>query len=291
VRRIFRIGSPLVVLLAVVAFGGRRELPDAVSTGGEGPADEPGGDRPAGAEDVEDPADHAEDPADHAEDPVDAVNDANSEPDDDGRLATTDAGPKHKRPRGGCPPNMVRVRDYCMDRFEAPNRRGARPLVMQSANDALEWCSAHHKRLCTEDEWIGACEGDERRKYPYGAEHVDGRCNDDKPWRKVDEATLAKWPSAEAHVHAKELYQASPSGWKHKCVSEAGVRDLTGNVEEWVTRTREHASDWPYLLIGCYWSGCYGGNKPTCHSTNDAHGPEFRFYETGFRCCRDAANR
>jgi formylglycine-generating enzyme required for sulfatase activity len=184
---------------------------------------------------------------------------------------------------------MVRVRGFCVDRYEAPNRRGARPLVMQSANDALAWCSAHHKRLCTEDEWIAACEGDEHRTYPYGGEHVDGRCNDDKPWRKVDEATLAKWPAAEAHAHARELYQATPNGAKRKCASETGVGDLTGNVEEWVVRTRQHANDWAYVLIGCYWSGCYGGGKPTCHSTNDAHGPEFRFYETGFRCCRDAA--
>jgi len=200
-----------------------------------------------------------------------------------------DGGKKRRRPHGGCPSNMIRVREYCIDRYEAPNRRGAEPLAMQSANDAVAWCAEHHKRLCTEDEWIFACEGEEHRRYPYGAEHIDGRCNDDKPWRKVDEATLAKWPSPEAHALARDLYQATPSGRKHKCASDTGVRDLTGNVEEWVARTREHTNDYPYILIGCYWAGCYGGNKPTCHSTNNAHGPEFRFYETGFRCCRDAA--
>jgi len=184
---------------------------------------------------------------------------------------------------------MVRVRDFCVDRYEAPNRRGARPLVMQSAEDAVAWCEARHERLCREDEWIEACQGEEHRKYPYGDEHVDGRCNDDKPWRKVDEATLARWPAPEARAHAEALYQGVPSGSKKKCVSEDGVHDLTGNVEEWVVRTREHANPWPYLLVGCYWAGCYGGGKPTCHSTNDAHGPGFRFYETGFRCCKDAS--
>jgi len=191
--------------------------------------------------------------------------------------------------RGGCPVGMVRVRDFCVDRYEAPNRRGARPLVMQSAEDAVAWCEARHERLCREDEWIEACQGEEHRKYPYGDEHVDGRCNDDKPWRKVDEATLARWPAPEARAHAEALYQGVPSGSKKKCVSEDGVHDLTGNVEEWVVRTREHANPWPYLLVGCYWAGCYGGGKPTCHSTNDAHGPGFRFYETGFRCCKDAS--
>jgi formylglycine-generating enzyme required for sulfatase activity len=188
---------------------------------------------------------------------------------------------------------MVRVGGFCMDRYEAPNRRGAKPLVMQSANEAVAWCAAHNKRLCTEDEWIAACEGEEHRTYPYGRQHVAGRCNDDKPWKKVDEGVLAKWPVHEAVDEAAQLYQATRSGSKRECVSQAGVSDLTGNVEEWVVRTREHAATsgptpWPYILIGCYWAGCYGGGKPTCHSTNNAHGPDFRFYETGFRCCKDA---
>jgi len=203
-------------------------------------------------------------------------------------LAPVDADARARHRKSGCPTGMMRVKDFCVDRFEAPNRKGARPLAMQSANDSDAWCAARHKRLCKEDEWIDACEGEEHRAYPYGTEHVDERCNDDKPWKEVHEETLAKWPGPEAEAHAKDLYQGSRSGSKRKCVSKDGVYDLTGNVEEWVVRTREHANDWPYLLVGCYWSGCYGGGKPTCHSTNNAHGPEFRFYETGFRCCKDA---
>ena len=56
-----------------------------------------------------------------------------------------------------------------------------------------------------------------------------------------------------------------------------------------MTKSRSHANGYAHILIGCYWSGCYGGGKPTRHSTNAAHGPEFRFYETGFRCCKDPA--
>jgi formylglycine-generating enzyme required for sulfatase activity len=231
-----------------------------------------------------DPAD--DDEADDESDDDEGARSAEGEEDDELSSSNVDGG-KH-RARGGCPSSMVRVHDFCVDRYEAPNRRGAKPLVMQSANDSVSWCAEHRKRLCTEDEWISACEGEDHSAYPYGETHVDGRCNDDKPWKKVDEATLGKWPAAEAREHAKELYQATPSGYKRKCVAETGARDMTGNVEEWVLRTRDHDNDWPYLLVGCYWSGCYGGGKPTCHSTNDAHGPEFRFYETGFRCCKDA---
>ncbi len=273
-----RLGSLLVMATALVAFGGQRAPLSFSSNSNEEPD-------PSVDMDDEDGA-----AGDGIESPADDLTEAAPEDDGFGVLAHGDAGArKPRRPRGGCPRSMIRIRDYCIDRYEAPNRRGAKPLVMQSANDAAAWCGEHDKRVCTEDEWIGACEGEEHRPYPYGQTHVDGLCTDDKPWRQVDENALAKWPAAEARAHAKSLYQATPSGWKHKCASEDGVRDLTGNVEEWVVRTREHANAFPYLLVGCYWAGCYGGGKPTCHSTNDAHGPEFRFYETGFRCCRDAA--
>ena len=93
--------------------------------------------------------------------------------------------------RPGCPKDMARVGDTCVDRYEAPNHKGSKPLVMETAMEAEDWCALRHKRLCQEDEWISACEGAQRRTYPYGNEHEDGRCNDDKEWRTVNEATLA----------------------------------------------------------------------------------------------------
>ncbi len=274
-----------LVAVAVTALGARgAEGAHARDADGPAIAEAPAsGDAPAPelAPDEADEADEADD-----DNPPD-VPDGEDE-DDAAEQATGPDGGKAHRPHGGCPSSMVRAGAFCIDRYEAPNRRGASPLVMQSALDANAWCAERQKRMCTEDEWIAACQGDERRAYPYGNDHVDGRCNDDKVWRKVDEGVLARWPAPEAKEHARELYQATPSGSKRGCTTEYGARDMTGNVEEWVVRTREHANAYPYLLIGCYWSGCYGGNKPTCHSTNNAHGPDFRFYETGFRCCKDA---
>lgn len=186
-----------------------------------------------------------------------------------------------------CPADMVLVEAFCMDRFEAPNIEGEKPLVMQSAITAEAWCLERGKRLCTEDEWVMACEGPAHTVYPYGDEHQDGACNDDKTWIAPDEAVLATWPSPEAQAEVDALYQGAPSGSYPGCVSSYGVYDLTGNVEEWVIRTQYHVNEYPHVMKGCYWSGCYGGAKPRCGSTNPAHGSSFLFYETGFRCCRD----
>ena len=74
------------------------------------------------------------------------------------------------------------------------------------------------------------------------------------------------------------------TGATPSCASEwegDKIYDMVGNVEEWVTTSRP---EWPHVssLKGGYWS------KPwsKCRGTNDSHGPNFRFYEIGFRCCR-----
>jgi len=186
-----------------------------------------------------------------------------------------------------CPPEMVLADGFCIDRYEAPNQFGEKPLVMQSAVLAEQWCAKNGKRLCTEDEWDTACEGPSKSVYPYGDIHVAGRCNDDKTWKVVSESALATWPSQAAESEVEKLWQGSQSGADSECVSGYGVFDMTGNIEEWVVRTKPHANSYPHVLKGCYWAGCFGGSKPTCQSTNPAHADGFMFYETGFRCCGD----
>lgn len=188
-----------------------------------------------------------------------------------------------------CPPDMAYIDAFCMDRYEAPNEKGAEPFVMESALSAIAWCESRGKRLCTETEWVLACRGPDDTTYGYGEAHESGRCNDDKMWMVVSEKTLATWPSPEAQAEVDKVYQGTPSGSLEACDSGFGVFDLLGNVEEWVVRTLPHANNYPHVMKGCYWAGCYGGSKPTCASTNPNHGDSFRYYETGFRCCMDAA--
>ncbi len=184
-----------------------------------------------------------------------------------------------------CPADMVRIGGFCMDRYEAPNTFGAQPLAMQTATDGEAWCKDHGKRLCTEAEWVRACNGVSKRAYPYGQNHETARCNDDKIWISPNWATLGTWPSGAAKTEAERLYQGEPSGSRKGCESEEGAFDLTGNVAEWVTRSFENSTNYDHVMKGCYWAGCYGGSMPSCAFVNPAHPGSFRSYEAGFRCC------
>ncbi|MBL0195605.1 MAG: SUMF1/EgtB/PvdO family nonheme iron enzyme [Myxococcales bacterium] len=184
-----------------------------------------------------------------------------------------------------CPTGMIEIGGSCMDRYEAPNEAGARPLAFKTAPEGEAWCVGRGKRLCTETEWVRACEGPSGNEFPYGDAYRRGACNDDKSWRVPNWTTLATYPSATASAEAARLYQADPSGARAACVSSEGVHDLPGNVAEWVVRTFPHASNHEHVLKGCYWAGCYGGAHPSCASANSAHPGAFRTYEAGFRCC------
>ena len=184
-----------------------------------------------------------------------------------------------------CPSDMITLPGFCMDRYEAPNVAGEKPLAMETAIDGQAWCVAHGKRLCSEAEWVRACNGTTKRPYPYGASYVRGECTDDKTWIAPNWTTLGGWPSAAAKAEAARLYQADPSGSRAGCTSEEGAFDLTGNVAEWVTRSFPNATNYDHVMKGCYWSGCYGGSPPSCGFVNPAHPGTFRSYEAGFRCC------
>jgi formylglycine-generating enzyme required for sulfatase activity len=181
---------------------------------------------------------------------------------------------------------MLFVAGFCVDRFEAPNEKGAKPLAFQTAIDGDAWCKSRGKRLCTEAEWVRACEGAAMHPYPYGGTYMRGVCNDDKTWIAPNWAVLGTYPSDASMAEAKRLYQADPSGARAGCVSDDGVMDLTGNVAEWVTRSFDHPNNYAHVMLGCYWSGCYGGSPPSCAFVNPAHPGTFRSYEAGFRCCK-----
>jgi formylglycine-generating enzyme len=168
----------------------------------------------------------------------------------------------------------------CMDQYEAPNKKGSRPLTMQSYESGTKWCEKRGKRLCSEQEWELACEGPKHLPWAYGWSLNKKLCNSDKAWKQVDFAAFDKGRE-EGLAESERLWQGTPSGRYKTCVSPFGVFDMIGNLEEWVT-TRP-SRDKPGALMGGFWSKPWTG----CRGTNDAHQATFAFYETGFRCCKD----
>jgi len=223
-------------------------------------------------------------------------------PDVDAEVETEAAAP--------CPSDMVLVEGFCIDRYEAPNHEGELPLVMYTFDEADAWCAAHDKRLCFDDEWTRSCEGTAQTKYPYGDVLIPGKCNDEETWLVYDQQKLNAWPwnvskpgieslselldavravSSTAKVaadHVEALYQGEGSGTNAGCAGPDAVFDLCGNVEEW-TRRRDGGDgpDFSGALKGRYWA-----ESRTCQNAVLTHGNGFRFYEIGFRCCRDLAS-
>ena len=173
---------------------------------------------------------------------------------------------------------------YCIDRFEYPNRRGTYPWIVVSFTEARDLCAREDRRLCTEDEWTFACEGEEATPFPNG--YVRGQaCVIDRAWRQVDLSLFEVRSGPRFEAEIDRLWQGEASGSRLRCRSTFGVYDTTGNVDEWTTSVRP--GERPSILKGGYW----GPVRTTCRATTRAHGEGFFFYQIGFRCCADAPEK
>ena len=81
----------------------------------------------------------------------------------------------------------------------------------------------------------------------------------------------------------ERLDRSVPSGQMPGCVSDDGVHDLTGNVDEWTLadhdRPREKAK------FSALKGGAWGHVRNACRPMTTSHPPEFRYYFIGLRCC------
>jgi hypothetical protein len=173
---------------------------------------------------------------------------------------------------------------FCIDRYEWPNKVGALPRYMATWYEAKQSCEATGKRLCSDTEWTLACEGEDRRPYPYGDGYArdQAACNIDKPyiWPRPERVYDPKTSSDEL----ARLDQREASGARTACVSPFGVHDMVGNVDEWVLNVSQGGK--PHLsgLKGGYW----GPVRTRCRPMTTAHDEQFRYYQIGFRCCGEA---
>lgn len=210
-----------------------------------------------------------------------------------------------------CPLGMVGAGTVCIDRFEAAllvlddggqvlghhspyfnpgstrvravSLAGAVPQGYISQIQAGDACAEAGKRLCTDTEWLRACQGPAMTTYPWGDVPEPGRCNDARASHPVVEyfGTSDEWIWSELdHPCISQLPDSLHVTGRHEgCVSEDGVLDMVGNLHEW---TADPA--------GSFRGGFYVDttiNGPGCLYLTTAHDVSHWDYSTGFRCCAD----
>jgi sulfatase modifying factor 1 len=180
-------------------------------------------------------------------------------------------------------------RRFCIDEYEYPNKKDAHPPWMVSWYDAQATCAERDKRLCYESEWVAACEGPEHTPFPYGFSRDNTKCNIDNAWITPD---LKAVYGSDAEARNKELSrldQSVPSGALAQCTSGFGVRDMTGNFDEWVTADRPHTGKYDKSEWAALKGGAWGHVRNACRPTTTSHPPDFTYYFIAFRCCKDAS--
>ena len=176
----------------------------------------------------------------------------------------------------------TRPLDFCMDRFEYPNVLGQNPVIVVTFHEAESLCKKSQKRLCNENEWTFACEGEDVRPYPYGYTRDATACVVDRDWRPFAEGALQPRDGNGARAELDRLWQAEPSGARGACKSPFGIYDMTGNVDEWTRSAR--STGYASILKGGYW----GPVRARCRPATRAHNEDYIAYQQGLRCCADA---
>lgn len=173
-------------------------------------------------------------------------------------------------PDATCKAPRVPMR-FCIDVDEqGATSTEPRPANHVSFKAAKAACEARGARLCKESEWEFACEGEELRPYAYGSRRDASICNVDRE----DVVTPSK----------KAIYDLRRKvGEDAQCTSPFGVRDMAGNLEEWVVRDRHTLHTRTTLLKGSWWLK----GRHTCRATNGGHEDWYQGTETGYRCCKD----
>ena len=187
------------------------------------------------------------------------------------------------------------VGNFVIDMYEASRpdatllSSGSAAHIACSNADAMPWrtvtrpeaaaaCLAAGKRLCSEDEWQRACEGAAYDSYPYGVDYDEYACNG----YGYDEDCTSPNTNFSLYPTGND-YGCPPAA--DTCLSQAGVYDLSGNVQEWTASLISSSPD-TYRVRGGTYQTQPGGL--TCQHAFIAFDDTIEFPSLGFRCCQDA---
>ncbi len=164
----------------------------------------------------------------------------------------------------------------------AESRAGAIPNGYVSGILAARACATAGKRLCTLAEWIDACRGEERRKFPYGERYEPGVCNVGREAHPAD----VLYGNASVHhldprlnlVAGAEGPLLRRTGESARCRSDwsgDAVFDMVGNLDEWVDEPSG-------AFVGGFFSRA---TVDGCDARITQHPQEYFDYSIGVRCC------
>ncbi|UPT74884.1 MAG: formylglycine-generating enzyme family protein [Elusimicrobiota bacterium] len=176
--------------------------------------------------------------------------------------------------------------------YRAVSARGQVPQGYISGVQAQAACRNAGKRLCSKAEWLAACQGQERRSFPYGAAHKPGACNEHSkdpkhvsPLQRLHKGNPTYDLKTMLDPRINQLPDTVlPGGSKPECVSPAGAYDMVGNLHEWIADKTDKG-------LGIFKGGYYNEadlNGPGCLYQTTRHDFAYADYSIGFRCCADA---
>ena len=181
-------------------------------------------------------------------------------------------------------PPLLRARGAATDPV-ARSGRWLRPSGYLTGLVAEQACAAAGKRLCTPEEFVTACRGEEDRKFPYGDQYEPGACN---VFRDSHPAAVLHGNASVGHLDPRldrVVADGAPllraTGATPRCRSHWGedyIYDMVGNLDEWVQD--EH---------GAFAGGFSArSTRAGCDALITAHPRKYLDYSTGTRCCLDA---
>lgn len=195
-------------------------------------------------------------------------------------------------------------------RYVARSEKGVKPQAYINRIEAAAACENAGKRLCSVAEWYDACRGSARTPYPYGDKFERGRCNVGKAHllSRFFGSNAQAWEYT-GHFNnpllSKQPGFLASTGEHAGCVSDYGVFDMVGNVQEWVSDPADRALARKLPLKdgirrslgrgggkGVFLGGFYSTTNEHgrgCGFVTAAHEVQYHDYSIGFRCCKDAS--